>query len=211
MVGGGASAPVAAMLMCELSSDAMLAMPTVDPRVLHPPSVVTQTVVCGGPPVLLGLPSEILLKACAMLDARALCALAQTSTLGRCHADDPAVWREVCGCGRGLPGHPSHAGLCKEYQRARFVRSRRLEAEARQREEERRKAVRRLWKRRLLGCMHALCGAALVVLIMLGSGRSQHTQPAAVAARALADGVPLQFESVVWESVCPSTRSGGAR
>ena len=226
MVGGGASAPASPIampagfdvsaepiLMPEplLSSRAILGMPAVDPRVLHgATSFVTQTVVSGGPPVLLGLPSEILLKVCSMLDVKTLCTLAQTSAIARCYADDPAVWREVCGCGRGLPGHPSHPGMCKEYQRARFIRARLHEAEARQREAERRKAVRRLWKRRLLGCVHALCGAAIILLVMLGSARSEHTQSAGVAPRAVAE-VPLQFESVVWESVCKPARNGGGR
>jgi hypothetical protein len=141
----------------------------------EPPSCgVVGAVISGAPLSLLGLPSELFLKTCGYLDARALCLLAQVSAEARRSADDREVWREVCGCGRGAPWRPSHSGHCKAYQRARHSRRLRRQAEERVLKERRRRERRRWWKRQFVHCLQVACGVALV---MLARAREPNARP----------------------------------
>ena len=197
----------------------LLEMASMAPPSLSYRSVVTHAVLGSGPLELLLLPTELLHFSFSALDSAALCQLAQVSIGCRQLADDPLVWHAVCGHG-------------KEYERAWSLSLQARRREAEQRREAERKQYARMWKRRVVGVVQALCGLALVLLPLLLLRRvEQHTAfgpvildapvpppPAELraATAAAAAAAPLRYEHVVWSSLggacaAPERAPGGQR
>lgn len=178
------------------------------------------------PTTLTSLPSDLMLQVLASLDALTLCRLARVSVALRQLADDPVVWRAACGC----RGH--HVGHCKDHARLRHVQACMWAKEIEARAERRRKLVFRMWKRRVMSCLQAVCGAALILfpLILLsrrvsGSGRGGHGEsgkmPLAAGLMKLGAGTlssspgsahahdaphKLLYADVVWDAACSHRR-----
>ena len=65
-----------------------------------------------------------------------------------------------------------------------------------------RKQYIRMWKRRLVGALQALCGLALVLLpMMLLRSSGSASEAAAPLAVSLPPAPTLQYEEIVWQSV----------
>ena len=194
----------------------LLEMASMAPPSLSYRSVVTHAVLSSGPLELLLLPTELLHLSFSALDREALCQLAQVSIGCRQLADDPLVWHAVCGHG-------------KEYERAWSLSLQARRREAEQRREAERKQYARMWRRRVVGVVQALCGLALVLLPLLLLRRvEQHTAfgpvvldaplplpPADLhASTAAAAAAPLRYEHVVWSSLggaCAAPEPRGQR
>lgn len=163
-----------------------------------PRSMVTDAVFGHECTSLCTLPPEMILLIFAHLDAQSLCRLACVSKFCTHLANDDAVWA------RSAVGHGKDVERMRRFFAAQ-VRQERLEAEARWRRQQWRR-----WKRRVIGVLQALCGATLVMLVVMSVRRARSasltSQPAASVDTIAAKGAEqtLKYDAIVWDAVASS-------